>query len=718
MGALLSEALRHPANSIVSLVTALCSESQRPVPPGLKEPECHICDPVVPEKTPSLHLSMGESGVIFKRFGGDNAEGGTVDLVARFLDISKGDAAKWLIERANLTYAGTPGGARLTKRTLPEGLRRSQEAKRELRPLTDAELQETLQGWQALDAQRECPEQQEVARRGLLPALQNGMLKAYRSDHCWQGAQVKNGALAFEITGPEGKPLAVKVRNPTSPTRKAQKYAYLIGGKQMPGWCNPAFYLSGRRSRCELWIEGELSGMAVALALESVGQGELRVQGVAGANASPHQQHLQEGDEVFIYADPNEAGYTARKKWAALATARNFHVWQLPTDLFGEGDACDTLNKVGVQAMGQKIMEAIQASKAVRQDTWAGVPFKYTASQSRLCKVTWQRDGQGQLVEREQVMTNFTVWIEKEVEVVDGSPETERFLHMAALLPDQPNPIRFVLKASEFDKMNWVVPKLGGSATILPGRQMKDDVRTAIQMLSQERGKQCVTCFKHTGWWNVGGEWAYLTAGVVIGKAGEVHGLEVELPGRLSRFALPAPESRPELAQEAVQASLALLELVPDSVGVVGLGAVYSAPLGRSKVSIWFQGQTGTNKTTWVALLQAHYGKDWSQDTLPESWHGSANGLEQITFLAKDILLVIDDFKPQGTNKQQSEMHAVAARLIQGVADGQGRTTLTAERQSRPAYHPRGTLLSSAEELPRGHSNRARMFSVPVSSPR
>ena len=48
------------------------------------------------------------------------------------------------------------------------------------------------------------------------------------------------------------------------------------------------------------------------------------------------------------------------------------------------------------------------------------------------------------------------------------------------------------------------------------------------------------------------------------------------------------------------------------------------------------------------------------------------------------------------------------------MADGQGRATLSVDRKSRAGLYPRGTVFSSAEALPRGHSNRARAVLVDV----
>ena len=92
-------------------------------------------------------------------------------------------------------------------------------------------------------------------------------------------------------------------------------------------WCSPELTSAAR----ELWIEGEWNGAAVALGLEASGYGgAVGVQGVAGLRGWPHTAHLTPGREVYIYADPDKAGDSARAKWAALAHSLGAKVFSCP----------------------------------------------------------------------------------------------------------------------------------------------------------------------------------------------------------------------------------------------------------------------------------------------------------------------------------------------------------------------------------------------------
>jgi hypothetical protein len=185
--------------------------------------------------------------------------------------------------------------------------------------------------------------------------------------------------------------------------------------------------------------------------------------------------------------------------------------------------------------------------------------------------------------------------------------------------------------------------------------------------------------------------------------------------GNLKDFALPNPAKEELRAiREAVRDSLALLDLVPDSLGVPVLGAVYRAPLGRFNAVVFPVGKTGNNKTAFLVFAQNHYGAKWTDQHLPEAWGSTGNFLEKSSYLAKDVLFIIDDFKPKGARSEVEKQHAQISKIISGVADGKGRGRMGADGKLKAGFFPRGLIMSSAESTPRGHSDLARMVVIEV----
>ena len=734
----LQDALLHSTNRPGQLVPWLAAQVNPGAElSGLQDGGGVFCDfrPGLEEQNASLSADMKPGGAVFHRFGGDGFQGGAVDFVMSCLAVDKGEAARLLIERAGLV--DTPPA----KGKAQAGAAKALAKLGSMGPLSEQQQRDTLKGWAKLTGDGLGQEEEEMARRGLTPALLSGLLTAYRftgrqfADPAHPTAkpgkvyrlpgQFLPSVVLTEQRGPDGQPWAYKGRNPGSKEKLAalekNRYAYPKGSKAA-AWCSPGL----TDAAAEVWTEGELNGVAVALMLEAAGSGGVvGVQGIAGSEGLPH---LTAGKRVYVYADPDEAGDKARQKWAGLAHHVGAEVYQLPADLFGGGDACELLPSGEAADFGARLLKAMQDAPLwtppqVESEAdgaavvWTGKKTGYKVDGGRLCAFTL-KEGDGEEYEAVEVLCEFAAHITAQVTLEDGTNEAARVFELEGFRPDgRPmQPPRVTVNASDFAGMNWPVAKWGAGAIVRAGQGKKDKAREAIQQLSAAAGMIERTVYQHTGWITHEQHGPlYLTAGAVIGAAGGVDGVDVELTGRLTAYALPDPAKEEASAiRAAVRASLELLDLTPDGVSVPVMGAIYRAPLGRLNTVIWLTGETGRNKTAYLALAQSHYGAGWNAEYLPDAWNSTANALEKSAFSVKDAPFLIDDFKPSGNLSDTNKAHGNVSRILQGVADGQGRATLSADRKSRAGLYPRGTVMSSAEALPRGHSNRARAVLVDV----
>ena len=310
-------------------------------------------------------------------------------------------------------------------------------------------------------------------------------------------------------------------------------------------------------------------------------------------------------------------------------------------------------------------------------------------------------------------LTNFCARIVREIVHDDGAEISRRF-EIEGYLDGRYH--LFTVSAAEFARMDWVISQMGSKAIIAAGHGKRDHLRAAIQTLSPQHPPE-QRVYAHTGWRKIDGQEVYLHAGGAIGVEGAVPGIETDFSahGRLALALLPDPPSG-EALKRAIRGSLAFLDLGPYRITAPAYAAIWRAPLKDSDFSISESGETGVFKTEIAALAQQHWGAGFIASHLPGSWASTGNSLETMAFAAKDMIFVVDDFAPSGARTDIDRQHREAARLYRAQGNQSGRGRLRADAAQRPAKYPRGIIMSTGEDLPRGHSVQARQFIIEVQS--
>jgi hypothetical protein len=312
----------------------------------------------------------------------------------------------------------------------------------------------------------------------------------------------------------------------------------------------------------------------------------------------------------------------------------------------------------------------------------------------------------GELLTRIQ-LTNYQAAITANIRLDDGAETRYEFEITAELMGRK---FRFTVSASEFAGMDWAIQRMGGMAITFPNQ--RDYARTAIQSLSLTAEERYI--FAHTGWRNLDSGWTFLHAGGAICETGAAVGVNVRLLGQLSRYELRLPQNRQTLAS-AVRASLKLIDLAPPAVSFPLLAATYRSVFGEADFALHLAGETGAFKSELAALHQQHFGAAMNRLHLPGAWSSTGNALESLAFLAKDVLVVIDDFAPQGNSVDVARYHAAADRVFRAAGNQAGRGRLDSSTRLREPKPPRALILSTGEDIPRGQSVRARLLILELS---
>lgn len=342
----------------------------------------------------------------------------------------------------------------------------------------------------------------------------------------------------------------------------------------------------------------------------------------------------------------------------------------------------------------QEVLNSLKASQ-----TTSSNPL-YAIEDNR---IVWMRSP-----DTKTVLCNFTAKITSEEVRDDGARKEIVFVidgktHDGKTLPPA------ICPSNQYASMSWINAEWGTRAIIYAGQAIKDHLRVAILSLSGEVARR--TIYAHFGWRKISDKWVFLHASGAIGALGSDSTVHIaHTDGKLSSYSLPDPPEGVELIG-AINASLSMLELAPDKISVPLLAAIYRAPLGESSpsdFSLFLSGPSGSKKSEKTAMAQAHFGREFERKNLPGNWASTANALERQSFLAKDVIYTIDDFAPTGTAVDVNRLHKDAERILRGQGNKAGRERLTSDVKARPQYYPRGIIISSGEDIPRGSSIRAR----------
>ncbi len=315
-----------------------------------------------------------------------------------------------------------------------------------------------------------------------------------------------------------------------------------------------------------------------------------------------------------------------------------------------------------------------------------------------LCEVSAGRDGEPIV----RPLCNFTANIVREV-VRDDGVEARREFVVRGRLADGTPLGETVLLAEDFAEGVWVLEAWGSRALVRAEGSIPHRLRAAIQKHS------CPTVLEvygHTGWRLIGEELVFLHGGGAIGGTG----ITVELADTLARYRLP---TEVEDLASAVRQSLRCLELAPPEVTFPIFGAVYRAPtmsILHTDTTLWIHGRSGAMKSSVATVFLGHFG-DFDYLHSPACWSDTAATLEYRLYLAKDVLMLIDDFVPRGADCYD-EQHKKAGQILHAIGNNASRGRMRADSTAQPGRPPRALAMVTAEDKPTGFSTNARLLPV------
>lgn len=343
-----------------------------------------------------------------------------------------------------------------------------------------------------------------------------------------------------------------------------------------------------------------------------------------------------------------------------------------------------------------------------------------------------------------QPITNFSVQIVSET-VYTRQQDTHRELEIVATVRGKSLTVE--VPAEEFERMSWVIPKLGAEAIIYPGYGAKDEARAAIQTLSPNI-RQLVGIEK-LGWNELNRQHFYVHAGGVIGKDTSTRtdscvqnrpaanqqqekglrlnqgegtisrvevntlGIRMRIPKALSRYRFEEPSSGNQLTQD-IRESMKLLTLAPLRISVPVYCAIWCALSGDVDFSIHLYGSTGCFKTEYAALATQHFGAGLDARNLPANWSSTSNYIRALSAYAGNVVLPVDDFVPTGSQYDIEKSNRAAEDVFRSQGNSAGRGRCYRDGTPQETEQPKCMMFSTGEVRPSGHSLTSRVLTLEI----
>ncbi|SHF68746.1 protein of unknown function [Desulfofundulus australicus DSM 11792] len=518
-----------------------------------------------------------------------------------------------------------------------------------------------------------------------------------------------DGNLVYQVVRYEPKDFRQRRPDPANPG----KWVWNMKGVSPLPYRLPELLAALERGETVFIVEGEKDADNLA----ALGLAATCNHGGAKKWDEHHSRYFPAGAEVVVLPDNDDSGFDHAQRITNQLTERGCRVKvvELPglppkgdvSDWLAAGHTRDELLNLVEQAEYWQPEPQEQNIYSEWQEVLAGT--RYRINGGYLCYQKFLQNGDIELVP----IANFLARPRREI-IRDNGLEREMTFELEGILAGgQPLP-RVIVPAEKFASLSWVPAAWGMAANVEPGSTNKDRVRHAIQCMA--RGVKRETVYTHLGWRKIDGRWVFLHAGGAVGADDVLVDVETE-GGGLSRYVLPEEVGDPA---EAMSWSLKTLEVAPENVTVPLFALVYLAPLceplrqaGIEPSFVeWLLGQTGVMKSTLAGLFLCHFGRFTGKE-LPSCFRDTANAIEKKAFVAKDALLIIDDYHPTGKKDDARKMLAIAEQFLRSYGDRYGRTRMKADTTLRAAYVPRGLCLATGEDVPgAAQSTAARYFAV------
>lgn len=339
-----------------------------------------------------------------------------------------------------------------------------------------------------------------------------------------------------------------------------------------------------------------------------------------------------------------------------------------------------------------------------------------------LVERNWKVQSGERVEQHPTVLTNFTARITHQEHVDDGAGTAERRVRLEGQLANgRPLKSTDVAGKDWSEIKRWMAEKWGTDPIVWvdAGDNRYARVQEALALTGLQAPNRHV--FTHSGWATINGKRAFLTSGNIAACDDETakqlgENAEVRLPEELSRYSVAREVTLPE-AMNAYKLLEKFIRCADMGTTAPLVATLFLAPLASHMsidLMVGIIGKTGMRKSSLVAAaLSAYSTTGFTRKSLPLSFRSSANYIERIAFSAKDLPIVIDNYKPD----KKGEALNTLERIAHSIGDGAARGRMRRDESISSSKPTRGVVIVTGEDMPEGSSSVNRMYTVTRTNP-
>lgn len=218
--------------------------------------------------------------------------------------------------------------------------------------------------------------------------------------------------------------------------------------------------------------------------------------------------------------------------------------------------------------------------------------------------------------------------------------------------------------------------------------------------------------YKHIGWIDINTNLFYIHAGRAIGP------YNIDLRGD-SCFKLVYDSKYSEKA--AFDLMIDMTNIAPKRITVplllynllATLNHLFRIARYEPRTVLWIHGLTGSKKTELGKIFTCIFNRD-EEDYIPATFFDTPSSIDPKFTEYKDCAFLLDDYCPTSSYKEKRNMEEIVTKVVRSIGDRTSKSRMNRDMNKQKEFRPLGLCVVTGEDLPTGHSRKARIIGVEV----